>query len=352
MSYADGWAAINLEMPARVPRTEYSVERHWALIRAVTGLEVDEHSSEEVREQAGSALVKAWDYGCMWCVLIGRKELGDCVTKMGHAEFAAGGTDRSDEITCPYSRPEEVLAFDPWERLGPRDRKEMVVNFEAQYQANCRRWPDCVNMTGIYVTCISGLIELFGWEMMLLAAGTDSTAFGDLANRYASWVLQYFEALAEADVPVVMVHDDIVWTSGPFLAPDWYRTYVFPNYKKFLRPLLDSGKRVLFTSDGTYSLFVDDIAACGVHGFVMEPTTDMAAIAEKYGNTHVIIGNADTRILLLGTKEDIRSEVERCMAIGKEYPGFFLAVGNHIPANTPVENALYYNEVYEKLSRR
>ena len=32
--------------------------------------------------------------------------------------------------------------------------------------------------------------------------------------------------------------------------------------------------------------------------------------------------------------------------------GFFMAVGNHIPANTPVENALYYNEVYEELSRR
>ena len=29
-----------------------------------------------------------------------------------------------------------------------------------------------------------------------------------------------------------------------------------------------------------------------------------------------------------------------------------MAVGNHIPANTPVENALYYNEVFEKLRRR
>ncbi len=26
MSYHDGWAAIHLEMPARVPRTEYSAE--------------------------------------------------------------------------------------------------------------------------------------------------------------------------------------------------------------------------------------------------------------------------------------------------------------------------------------
>ena len=29
-----------------------------------------------------------------------------------------------------------------------------------------------------------------------------------------------------------------------------------------------------------------------------------------------------------------------------------VAVGNHIPPNTPVDNCLYYNEVYEELSRQ
>jgi uroporphyrinogen-III decarboxylase len=68
--------------------------------------------------------------------------------------------------------------------------------------------------------------------------------------------------------------------------------------------------------------------------------------------THSFIGNADTRILLSGTKDDIHGEVKRCMDIGKNCPGFFLAVGNHIPSNTPVENALYYHECYEEMSRR
>ena len=105
--------------------------------------------------------------------------------------------------------------------------------------------------------------------------------FGKPANRYASWMQQYFDALAEADVPVVMVHDDIVWSSGPFMRPAWYREYVFPNYKKYLAPLLDCGKRVLFCSDGNFNLFVDDIADCGVHGFVFEPLTDLATSPES-----------------------------------------------------------------------
>ena len=46
-------------------------------------------------------------------------------------------------------------------------------------------------MTGIYVTCVSGLIEIFGWEMLLLAAGLDPDGFGEVANRYASWIQQH-----------------------------------------------------------------------------------------------------------------------------------------------------------------
>jgi uroporphyrinogen-III decarboxylase len=53
-----------------------------------------------------------------------------------------------------------------------------------------------------------------------------------------------------------------------------------------------------------------------------------------------------------GTREQIRDEVKRCLAIGKPCPGFFMAVGNHIPPNTPVENTLYYGDVCRKLCRR
>jgi hypothetical protein len=352
MSFEDGWAAIHLEMPKRVPRTEYSAEMHWDLIRAVTGIDVNAHSPDEERFRAGLALRRAWNYDFCWCTLISRWEFGSLCTDMGHAEYAAEGADRRDTIYCPFKEPEEVLAFDPWQAYGKKDKKELIRRFEESYRDNCQARPAEVNMTGVYVTCISGLIDIFGWDMLLTAAGIDPAGFGEVTNRYCSWIKQYFDALAEADVPVVMIHDDFVWTSGAIFKPDWYRKYVFPNMKKMFAPIIDSGKRLLFTADGTYTEFIDDVAGCGVHGFVMEPTTDMASIAEKYGKTHVFVGNADTRILLSGPKSKIRDEVERCMKIGKHCPGFFMAVGNHIPANTPIENALYYNQVYEELSKR
>ncbi len=352
MSYKDGWAALNLEMPSRVPRTEYSAGNHWSLVKVVSGINVDKDSPEEKKNKARSAFRQAWNYDLVWSTAISGDIFAGARSNMGHAVYADGGVDYNDDISTLFTDPEEALNFDPFDFYQLPLQSDLIKQFEKAYQQNCQQNPDSVNMTGIYVTLISGLIDIFGWDMLLLAAGIDSARFGNVANRYAEFIQHYFDALAEADIPVVMVHDDIVWTAGPFISPDWYREYIFPNYKKYFAPLRESGKKILFTSDGNYTEFIDDIAGCGVHGFVLEPITDMKYIADNYGQTHVFIGNADTRILLSGTKQEIRAEVERCMAIGKDCPGFFMAVGNHIPANTPIENAIYYNQVYEELSKR
>ncbi len=352
MSHNDGWAAMNLEMPARIPRSEFDAQCHWALVRRVTGIAVDAESAPEVRHNASQAFMRAWHYDILLSGTIFWEIFNGYCTNMGHAVYQDGGGDYNDDIHCPFTTPEQVLAFDPWEQFGPQDKTAIKQRLEDAYQSTCREYPDMVNTAGTYVTCISGLISLFGWDMLLLAAGTDPHGFGEVTNRYASWFMQYYEALAETNIPVIYSHDDIVWTAGAFIHPEWYRRYVFPNLKKYYEPLIAAGKKVIFLSDGNYTQFVDDIAACGVHGFFFEPLTDLAYVAERYGKTHVIIGNADTRILLLGSKADIRAEVERCLAIGRHCPGYFMGVTNMIPPNTPVENALYYNAVYEELSRR
>jgi hypothetical protein len=353
MSYSDGWAALNLEMPARVPRTEYSLaEYHFPLIKRVTGLDVSDASSPAEKARARRAMREAWNFDFSWSTYLVTQLIEKKRTRMGHAVYGASGADKDVRVECPFSTPEEALAFDPLETYGPIDESAMKAAFEAHYRQNVEALPNEVNMTGTYVTLISGLIEIFGWEIMLEAMGDDPAGFGAVANRYADWMMPAFRALAAADVPCVMIHDDIVWTSGAFINPAWYRKYVFPNYARYFAPILESGKKLVYTSDGSYTQFIDDIAQAGAQAFVLEPSTDMAYIAEKYGRTHAFIGNADTRILLSGTPDMIRTEVRRCMDIGKSCPGFIMAVGNHIPANTPIENCLIYEEASRDMSRR
>lgn len=352
MSYQNAMDAICLKMPQKIPRTEYSASVYWSLIQAVTGINVNAQSDSSIQRQAAMRFEKEWDFGFTWSVLTSSSALDKCRTRMGHATYAEGGTDYDNRIECPFTDVEQVLSFDPYRVYGELDPAVLTQQYNAHYDCLCNDHPDQVNMTGIYITMISGLLEIFGWEMLLEGLGEDARRFGEVANRYADWILQYFKALAASKSEVVMIHDDIVWTSGPFVNPEWYRKYIFPNYEKLFAPLHEAGKKILYTSDGTYDAFIDDIAACGVNGFVLEPTTDMAYIAKKYGKTHCFVGNADCRILTLGTKSDIRKEVERCINIGRDCPGFFMAVGNHIPSNVPVENALYYNQCYEEMAYR
>ncbi|MCL2478171.1 MAG: uroporphyrinogen decarboxylase family protein [Treponema sp.] len=352
MSYHDGWAALHLQMPDRVPRTEYSLEFHSGLIRHLTGVDINSGISPDEKRKAKIRIQKALNFDFIWSTLTSKTVFEGRCTDMGHGVYQENNADYRRQTSVFIDDPDTALRFDPWELYGEKDRSALTKEYNDHYERNIKANDEAVNMTGIYITCISGLIDIFGWDMLLTAAGTDPQAFGSLTDRYASWIFQYFEALAESKAPVVMIHDDIVWTAGAFIHPDWYRRFVFPNYKRLFAPLHEAGKIIMFTSDGNFTEFIDDIAGCGINAFVMEPMTDMARIAEKYGSTHAFVGNADTRILLSGSREAIRAEVKRCMDIGKKCPGFFMAVGNHIPPNTPLDNLLYYNDVYTEMSKR
>jgi hypothetical protein len=352
MSFENGWAAVNLKMTGRVPRLEFDAENHWELVKRVTGIDVSVESSEEVKARGRQAFIRAWDYDILFAALISHEELDARRTRMGHGTYAAGGIDYDAQIGCPFASVDEALAFDPLQTYGQKDKNELVKRFNTHYRESCLANPELVNMTGTYVSLFSGLLSIFGWELFLTMGGLDPDGLGLVANRYAAWMQQYFEALAESDTTVVYFHDDIVGTSGPVFHPRWYRKYIFPNYINYFKPLLAHGKKIIFISDGNYTRLVDDIAATGVAGFFLEPYNDLKYIIEHYGRTHILVGNADTRVLLNGTRSEIRQEVERVMTLGKDCPGLFMCVSNMIPANTPVENALYYNEVVEELRPR
>ncbi len=83
MSISDGMAALNLEMPDRVPRTEYSAEFHWDLVNKVLGTNVTEKSGEEEKKTASRNFMKAWNYDLKWSTLVGSGFLPGLKNKHG-----------------------------------------------------------------------------------------------------------------------------------------------------------------------------------------------------------------------------------------------------------------------------
>ena len=346
MSYDIGMATFHLQPTARVARTEYTDS--WEIVRHFTG------KDPQADPSAWKAYNEAVHLDFSWSVNDGPVPLASRgrITDMGHAVYNADGSDYREMTPSPFTSADEVLAFNAVEEYGLLDYADLVEYYDRWYRT-AQAKNDLVISGGYYNTLVSGAIQIFGWDMLLEAMGTDQERFGEeVLGSIFDLSLHHYRAWAETSIEVFMCHDDMVWTAGPFVNPAFYRKYIFPRYAKLWQPLREAGKKVIFCSDGTFDMFADDIIAAGAHGLCFEPTNDLAMFVQKYGQTHVLMGGADCRTLTFGTKEDIERELVGIFDLVRDCPGMFFATGNHLPGNIPLENAIHYFQLIEQLGLR
>jgi hypothetical protein len=343
MSYERGRKAIDLEMPDRIPHTENISHRRF--IMQVTGLDPED---PQAAGGAGPALAKALDYDFIWSTF----GYDFCLPRadMGRAKFYE--TETPWESHYPFKTEEEVLSFDPLAAATLPSLEELTRLVRESWENGCRAYPDAIFPGGFYNTVFMWPILTFGWELFMAAAMLDPDRFEKILDGFTEISLMVVQAHIKAEIPVFLCHDDIVWASGTVFAPEWMRKYIFPRHRKLWTPILEAGIKLLFCSDGNFTEYLDDLAEAGVQGFILEPLTSLETIVERYGQTHVIIGNIDSRILQTGTPEAIRREVKRCADLGRDCPGYFFSVGNHIPYVVPIPSIVCYLEACEEYGRR
>ena len=344
MSLQRGLQALRLDMPDCIPHTQYI--SHDAFIQHITGLDTHDPATHHL---VSPALARALDYDLLWNIT--ERPITGRETAMGHAEWSEINP-QDNKVYCPFHTTEDVLAFDPVAEYGLNDHRETVAFFQQHLAKAYQNYPGLIYTGGRYHSVFSACIRTFGWDMFLSSVPGNEETFGRILDGFARLSLVESQAWAETDIDAYICHDDITWTSGPVFHPDWYRKYIFPHYEEIWAPLKAAGKKILYCSDGTFTPFIDDVAACGADGFIFEPTTSLEDIVQRYGNTHVIVGNVDCRALQFGTKADIRAEVDRCIAIGRDCPGYFMAVGNHIPNGIPLAHVIYYFDYFNEVRHR
>ena len=352
MSCKIGIDTIFLRPTERLAHTEYCSNE--TLMHHVTGLDADINGNMNPNNNIARAFNEGWDIDFIWSANDGPVPWAERgrVTDMGHAEFLENGRDKRDSISCPFQSAEEVLSFDAVREYGLPDMDELTAYYEKSFRDNQKENAGQVFPGGYYKTLVSGAIEAFGWEMLLLAAA-EKERFATVLDSFFELSLHHYKAWAKTSIEVFICHDDMVWTGGPFIHPDFYREVIFPRYKALWKVLREAGKKVLYCSDGTWVEFVDDIAAAGADGFIFEPSNNLDIITERYGKTHVIVGSkVDCRTLTFGKKEEIKLEIDATLKVARQCPGFMFAVGNHIPSNVPLDNALFYFDYLRKNWKR
>ena len=311
---------IRLRPTPRLAHTEYSLEYHKDYIRRLTGM-------DDPDPRAWRRMVELWAIDLNWHTDDGLHsdwEKRGRTTDMGHAVYAADGSDRREAAVSPFRTPEDVWAFDAVAEYGLPDFGAQVAAYQKRMDNARLNSPEQLSAGGYYRTIMSGAIQTFGWEMLLEAAA-DPARMERVFDGFFRLTLHHMGAWAATDVEVVIQHDDFVWTAGPFMHPDIYRRVIIPRYAELWKPLRAAGKKVLFCSDGDFTCFAEDIVAAGADGLIFEPCNDFGFMAERFGQSTVLVGSAvDCRDMTFGHWETVR----RCM-------GVIVSVGNHLPPNIP-----------------
>ena len=273
-------------------------------------------------------------------------------TDMGHSSYTADGSDQRPPTDCPFKTVEEVWQFDAVKEYGLSDFDKQVQAYE-QYIQNAReKYPNQLTTGGYYKTLVSGAIDSFGWEMLLLAA-SDPLKMEKVFDSFFRRTLFHMKAWAKTSAEVIVQHDDFVWADGPFMHPEIYRKVIIPRYAELWKPIHEAGKKVLFGADGNFMEFAIDVAEAGADGLFFEPCNDFGFMVDNFGSRKCLIGSfVDCRDLTFGHWDKVQQDLDRTFERLLGCKGAIVSVGNHLPPNIPDELLdKYFDYLLPRLQR-
>lgn len=321
---------IFLQASSQWGHTDYSLHYHKKYLSQRTGLPEDDPNLMK-------AAYDLFQFDFIWSTNNGIIDWGKVgrTTDMGHAVYAADGNDQRKPAECPFHSPEEVWEFDAVEEYGLPDFNEQVKSYEEQVCTAKKNYPNQITTGGYYRTIVSGAIDSFGWDMLLMGAA-DSVKMEKVFDSFYRRTLFYMKAWAQTSAEVIIQHDDFVWADGPFMYPDIYRRVIIPRYAELWKPLHEAGKKVLFCADGNFMEFAGDIVEAGTDGLIFEPCNNFDFMSDNFGKTQCLIGSfVDCRDLTFGRWDKVRLDIDKTFKKLSDCKGAILAVGNHLPANIP-----------------
>ncbi|MCL2646313.1 MAG: hypothetical protein FWD61_04805 [Phycisphaerales bacterium] len=148
--------------------------------------------------------------------------------------------------------------------------------------------------------------------------------------------------IAGNEIGVFLYSDDIAYTEGLMLSPEFFRKHLFPAMGRLTALLAKIDAPTIYHSDGRLFQVFDDLAAIGIRGIQpLEPKSmDPLEIKRNWPGKFCLAGNIDLDLMCRGTPEQVeahvREKIDRLNVNGGYMPG----VSNTVPFYVKTENYL------------
>lgn len=204
--------------------------------------------------------------------------------------------------------------------------------------------PDDMGIIGQYGDIYTTVWEMMGFENFSMKIYEEPELIAAMFDKVGELVVSMFETMASMDyVKVLWYSDDIAYSSGLMVSPDFLRENLFP----YLKRIGDLAKKrnipFIYHSDGVlYDVMpdlIDDIGINSLHP--VEPISmDMAELKNRVGDKLCLCGGIDVDQLCRATPDEIRNLTRNFINIAKGKGGWCAGSSNSIPEYVKPENYL------------
>jgi uroporphyrinogen decarboxylase len=224
------------------------------------------------------------------------------------------------------------------------------VSYARLEEAN-RTLPDDMGIIGQYGDIYTFVWESMGFETFAMALYEDPDVVQSLFDKVGAIICDLFEKMVTFErVTALWYSDDLAYTGGPMIDPDFYRQYLFPWVRRMGDLAKERDIPFLYHSDGVLWDVMEDLIACGVTSLhPIEPKSmDIAEVKQRYGDRLAVVGSVEVDTLSRGTPEQVEQEVRSLMERVAPGGGYALGSSNSVPDYAKFDNYIAMLRAGEK----
>ncbi len=259
----------------------------------------------------------------------------------GHDFFMPG------YLQHPVQTPEDWKDYE--KRLDPHDLRRYPKSWGPEFIDGLRQSEEPVGI------CFHGLFafgrELMGTTNFLMAFYDHPELVERMMNQRVEFLIEAMKPAVEtlkSDIDYAFWHEDMAFRNGPFISPAFFRQFMLTGYKRLADFFLGNGIKLIWLDcDGDFRPLIPLYCEAGINGlWPLEAAAGIDAISlrKEYGRDFVLAGNIDKRILVSGSRDAIRDEVERKLGFFKEDGGFVISLDHSVSPDIPFDVFRYYVE--------
>ena len=317
-------AAINHEIPDRVPRSEFWIDAllnelgQEDLQSAHVNLGQDTimmHTSPPLESNSWKDGVDEW--GRVW----------------KNGIYISGMVDKKEDLK-KYSKPVSYVDkfFD--------DNKSEITK---------RKYPDHCHFYGSHLGPFMAGFMAMGFENFFTRLVDDPVFVHELLEDRTEWAIAMFKKAVSLGAEFLVLGEDAAHKEAPMISPRMWRKFLLPYHKRIVNEV---GVPVIFHSDGNLLPVLPMVIDAGFIGYhSIEPAAgiDLGYVKSEYGKDLVLVGNVDVSVLAANDLQAVRDEVDRCISQGAEGGGYMISscnsIFNGLNPNSVAEMFRYESEV-------